>query len=346
MVESKRYMSNIIGNEALCSRLGRDVESNSLSHAYIIEGPRGSGRSTVALLAAAATACEYKKSTSYPLPCMSCPACKKILECKSPDVIFIDTDGKATLGVETARFIKEDVYITPNDLDDKFYIIKNADKMTAQAQNAILLTLEEPPAFVHFFLICESASALLETIRSRAPTLRTSPLDDALLDGYLTAHSAEASSLKSADSLRYRQLMRAAGGSIGRATELLSGKSREALYEQRQLADALIKASAQRAGAAVILPLISSFSSKRDVFAEQLGLLSDALRDLIMLKCSENATLTFYATAAEALEVCDSIPTDRLTAMYNAVCEAIEENRRNGNVRLICIKLAVNAQIL
>ena len=138
----KKAMPDIVGNQALRERLCRDILSNSLSHAYILEGADGSGRHTLALMSAAAVACENKDDSNTPLPCGVCPSCKKILERKSPDVIFVGPQGKTSLGVDSARFIKEDVYTVPNDLDHKFYIIENADKMTSQAQNAILLTLD------------------------------------------------------------------------------------------------------------------------------------------------------------------------------------------------------------
>ena len=199
MDRTKTAMSEIIGNIALKKRLCDDVISNSLSHAYILEGPDGSGRHTIAYMTAAALACEAKDDTSKPLPCLTCPTCKKILEKKSPDIIVKGTEGKASIGVDIARFIKEDVYTLPNDLEHKFYIIEEADKMTHQAQNALLLTLEEPPSFVHFFLLCNNSASLLETIRSRAPTLRTEPVTDQQIDDYISAKDRRAAQLKLTD---------------------------------------------------------------------------------------------------------------------------------------------------
>ena len=126
---ANRAMSKIIGNKALKSQLCQEILSGSLHHAYILEGPSGSGKHTIALMAAAALACENKNDVSKPIPCLSCPSCKKILERKSPDVIFQGTEGKATIGVDIARFLKEDVHIIPNDLDHKIYIIEDADKL-------------------------------------------------------------------------------------------------------------------------------------------------------------------------------------------------------------------------
>ena len=181
----RQYMNNIIANESLRNRLCEDIIEGTLSHAYIIEGKRGSGKHTVATLTAAALACEEKKNAELPLPCMNCPSCRKILQGLSPDVIKVSSLEKATIGVDTIRFLKEDVSLVPNDLENKVYIIEEADKMTDQAQNAFLLTLEEPPSYVVFFLLCENSEKLLETIKSRAPILRTEPVSIELIDEYI-----------------------------------------------------------------------------------------------------------------------------------------------------------------
>ncbi len=346
MAEIKRAMESIVGNLALKQRLCRDIRANSLSHAYILEGAEGSGRSTIALLCAAATACEKRSDTNAPLPCLECPSCKKILEGKSPDVIFVNSGGKATLGVDAARFIKEDVYITPNDLDNKFYIVEDADKMTVQAQNAILLTLEEPPAFVHFFLLCQNSSSLLETIRSRAPTLRTEPLSDSDVDNYIYSHDRRADELKQHSSTDYTELLRAADGSIGKALAMLDQKSLSTLREQREFTRNFVRTALRGRGAREVLPLLSAFSSKRDIFAEQLSLISSALRDLILLKNCDTPPLSFYSSPEDAIELCDSVSATHLLALQSAVFEAMEENKRNANIRLVCMKLALSADII
>ena len=181
----------------------------SFSHAYIIEGVKGSGKHSIARLSAAALSCERKNDDSAPLPCGKCEACRKILEFLSPDVITVGTEGKATLGVDSIRFMREDVYTPPNDLEHKIYIIEDADKMTVQAQNAFLLTLEEPPTYAGFILLCENAGALLETIRSRAPILRTEPISRQNIDRYITANDKRAATLKATAPKDYAELIAA-----------------------------------------------------------------------------------------------------------------------------------------
>lgn len=342
----KKAMPDIVGNEALRERLCRDILSNSLSHAYILEGADGSGRHTLALMSAAAVACENKDDSNTPLPCGVCPSCKKILERKSPDVIFVGPQGKTSLGVDSARFIKEDVYTVPNDLEHKFYIIENADKMTPQAQNAILLTLEEPPSFVHFFLLCNNAGLLLETIRSRAPIMRTDILSKEQLDKYICSSDRRAEQLKLSSPKEYNELLIVSSGCIGKALSLLEPKEWKPLHDLRQTVSNIVRVAISSHKSKELLPLILKLSSKRDQLENELTTLSDALRDLILLKKSDDAPLVFYCDRNEAIELCDMTSLAFLHEFHLAVTEAIEENKRNANVRLMILKMAISAKLI
>lgn len=346
MNEVRQSMAQIIGNDALKARLCRDVSSNSLSHAYIIEGQNGSGRRTLALLCAAATACENKNNSAFPLPCAECPSCKKILERKSPDVIFVGCEGKATIGVDATRFLKEDVHVVPNDLEHKFYIIEDADKMTHQAQNALLLTLEEPPSFVHFFLISGNAESLLETIRSRAPTLRTEPIADELIDEYISSHDRRATQMKLSSRQEYLELIKASNMSIGRALSLLEPKTWSSVLELRSFAKGFVDAALSKRDAKSIFPFLTTLSSKRDVFSERIPIILSAIRDLILIKKSDDASLCFYADPNEAIELCDKVSLSFLFSLEEAISNAINENQRNANVKLLVMKMAVSASLI
>jgi len=346
MSEVKQYMSQIIGNNELKSRLCRDISSNSLSHAYIFEGPTGSGRRSLALLCAAAMACEHKHDKFASMPCMECISCKKILERKSPDVIFINREEKATIGVDATRFLKEDVHIIPNDLEQKFYIIEEADKMTDYAQNALLLTLEEPPSFVHFFLISNNATSLLETIRSRAPTLRTEPIADEQIDEYISVHDRRAAQMKLSSPEEYRELIKASDMSIGKALSLLEPKAWNTVYELRNFTKAFIVAAVSKRGSSEILSLLTTLWGKREIVNERLPLILSAVRDLILIKKSDDASLCFYANKDEAIELCDKVSIAFLYSLEEAIANALSENQRNSSVKLLTTKMAVSASLI
>ena len=92
-VKMRQMLNSVIGNSLLKSKLLSDILSDTLSHAYIIEGKKGSGKHTVAYMTAAALVCEKLNDNSSPLPCLNCPSCKKILGQKSPDVITVTREA-------------------------------------------------------------------------------------------------------------------------------------------------------------------------------------------------------------------------------------------------------------
>ena len=319
----------LIGNEDLRERLAKDVREGKLSHAYIIEGPAGCGKRTFAQQLCQALACTNRESGR--VPCESCLACRKVAEGKCPDVIRIDRGNKASIGVDDVRFLRADVLTPPNDLESKIYIIEGADTMTAQAQNALLLTLEEPPSYVLFLLLCENATAMLETIRSRAPKLSLRPIPTDDVRAHLLATERSYASLTEAER---EEILMIAGGSIGRAKELLDAKERKPLLARRALASAFVEQQISGADSAKALSLMASFGSKREDILSLLGDVLTALRDLTLLKRSDIAPLCFYSDRAAAMSLCDVASMPRLLHL----CERVEECRRrllrNANVRL------------
>lgn len=342
----KRPMTLIVGNDDLKARLSNDILAGTLPHACILEGPRGTGKHTFARMCAAALACSQKHDSSKPIPCLECPDCKKVLEGKSPDLIFIGLEDKATIGVDTVRFLREDVRVVPNDLDYKIYVIEDADKMTVQAQNALLLTLEEPPEYVRFFLLCENSRLLLETIRSRAPVHRTEPLTKKQIDEYLCATDKRAAQMKLSSRREYDELLCAAGVGIGCALEYLDPKRFAPILERRRLALDFTRAATHAEGSLSVLSIVLKFPQKRDALRDQLSTVSDAIRDLILLKKSDSAPLCFFADRNEAIELCDKASLPFLFRLGECVRQALDDNARNANVRLALTRLASSAEII
>lgn len=344
----KTTMPQIVGNERLRRRLGDDVLGETLSHAYLLEGPAGSGKHTVAWLLAAALACERKTDGNAPLPCGECPACRKILEGKSPDIITVGREDKATIGVDTVRRIREDVHTLPNDLDFKLYIIEDAHTMTAQAQNALLLTLEEPPSFVRFLLLCENTQTVLETIKSRAPILRTEPVDPDRIAEYLCREVPGALSQRDSAPGEWREILLSCDGCIGRAKQLLDPKVRKPILNRRRLAQEFLDAClTNRQRATRMLAIVGAIGTKRDEANDFLLTLQTAIRDLTMLKRSDVAPLLFYTDREEAMALSDRIPAANLIRMY----ENCEEARcaitiRNANTRLTLMELALRSGMI
>ncbi len=135
--------------------------SDKGSHAYLIEGERGSGKFTFALDLACTFFCKSDKK-----PCFTCAGCRKTLELIHPDVHIFEPD-KNVLKVDTVREIISALYESPYEGGKKVYIIKGFDKANEASQNALLKTLEEPPASVCFFLLTENSRRALPTVLSR-----------------------------------------------------------------------------------------------------------------------------------------------------------------------------------
>ena len=334
--------NNIVSNQTLRRRLYDDITAGTLVHSYIIEGRYGSGRHTIAKNIIAALACTGEKNE---LPCGECKNCRDVFEEKCPDVMTIGRDGKASLGVESIRNLKSTLLAVPNNLEIKAYILEDADTMTVQAQNAFLLTLEEPPKNVYFFLLCENSRSLLETIRSRAAILRTDKVSSELIKEYICSKkvpksvSDAAKAIKNNDPQELDTILLSADGSIGRAMELLSPKARAPIIALRNVAEKFItsvKSSSKSAHPLMLLPL---FSQKRDELSNQLEYIKGALRDLIVLKKCETAPLCFFTDREKAFEISDLFSERLLLSIFNRVNDASDAILRNANVRLTLIDM-------
>lgn len=352
----------VVGNRRLLSRLERDIRAGQLSHAYILEGRAGSGRHTIARRLCAAIACRNRPGqirlgedfdhdqmgffdlepppvpreipADAPLPCGECPACRKVAEDKCPDIRLIGREGKASIGVDAVRFLRRDVLIPPNDLDTKIYIIEDADCMTVQAQNALLLTLEEPPPYVLFLLLCDGADALLETIRSRAPLLRTEPIPDGKIRDYLKAHRCTLGEEELA------AVLLRADGCIGQALTLADARAVKPVLKLRALCDEFMTLCAAKRTDG--LPgLLNRFGNKREGVLEVLSLITLAVRDLTLLRHGEAVALKYYTDRAAAEELASRFTTRRLLGMYEALNRAAEALEGNGNIRLTLTQMAV-----
>ena len=344
-----KYFSELLGNDELCKRLSSDVLNKTLSHAYIIEGAKGSGKHTLARSVSAALACENSGDGAEgdPLPCGKCLNCRKVLGGKSPDVITVSREeGKAQMGVDVIRGIRENVRQLPNELDIKVYIIEDAHTMNVQAQNALLLTLEEPPRFVVFFLLAETTVPFLETIKSRAPILRLKPLSENLLEANLARLDPAAATLKKEAPEEYAEIVKLSSGYLGQAIELLDEKKRAPRLEARRLAQSFISELSTRKSGRRAVQLIGSFSKQRDILLRQLSELESAARDLIVIKKCEDAPLCFFTSKDEAAELSYKFNTRSLMSLSGAIERAKSRLSSNANVRLTLYSLAIDCGLL
>lgn len=340
----REFFPALIGNDALRARLGREITGHRLSHAYLLAGPVGSGKHTLAYLMAAALACEAEEEQA--LPCGKCPSCRAILSRQDPDVIVISRGERVTLGVEQLRGVMEELYIAPNWHDDKIYIIEDAQTMTVQAQNALLIALEEPPRHVRFLLLCTEPEAMLETIRSRAPMLRMGYIPEGQMRAWLTANDKRAAALCESSPAEFEALLLSADGCIGSALSLLDSRRRKPIMQRRENAAAFLGLALHRRSAGEVLSALSALPQKREEMSELLCVVATAVRDLVAIKRAPEAKLCFYTDRVEAEQASAELSVNALLRLENAVQGARESLNRNANLRITMLTLAQNAGMI
>lgn len=163
--------SGLLGNEELKKRLSSSFRAGKQSHCYLLCGPEGSGKKTLAAILAQTLQCEAAEPA-----CGHCNICRKIGMGIHPDVITIDDPDKKTVPVELVRQLQADAFVHPNEGKRKIYIIPRAQDLSDSAQNALLKLIEEPPAYAVFLLLTTSREKLLPTVRSRSVELRLEPV--------------------------------------------------------------------------------------------------------------------------------------------------------------------------
>ena len=302
-------------------KLLSEIASGKLSHAYLIEGGEGCGKTYFARFAAAAVLCTGDKP-----PCGKCPSCVKALAGSHPDLFYFSPDKKASMGVETVRDIKKSLFFMPNDGDRKVYIIDDAQKMTVQAQNALLKFIEEPPASVLFFIVADKKESLLPTVVSRTRIISLAPSDIADIRRFLMSES------KKSGGEQIDEAINMAEGSPGKALKLLCRD----FSRQRQLCldfmPVLVSTSKSDA-----MAFLLSMKLNRDGVKEFFTLLMTALADVMNARFGRATRLLSRDAAAEYAK---SI-TDRKNAyLFDLATEAVVRAGENANINLLLMTFA------
>jgi len=172
----------IVGHQDIIDYIEKTAASDSPAHAYIFSGERGSGKKLLSNLFAMALECSGEGRK----PCMECHSCRQAKSGNHPDIIWVKHERPQSVGVDDIREqIVSDIEIRPYSSPYKIYIVDEAEKMTVQAQNALLKTIEEPPSYGIIILLTTNADILLPTVRSRCIQLKLKNIKDSLIRKYL-----------------------------------------------------------------------------------------------------------------------------------------------------------------
>jgi DNA polymerase-3 subunit delta' len=294
--------SDIIGSAA--DHLRDEMQSARVVHAYLFSGPAGTGKRTLADICARALLC----SSVSEKPCDVCPACKRFLSGNHPDMHRIVPEK--SIRVEDIRELIDVLSIHPYEGGRHVVVIEDAEKMTPQAQNALLKTLETPPGEAVFFLLTDQMTSLLPTIISRCRIIRFSVLEENDAVSVLGKLGMEEK--------RARLLSRLSQGSVGRALEMNGSEQYWAVREQVIRAVNALHAK-EDVGIAAL-----SLGENKDQAETVMDVLELCARDIMVMQDSDGDVIQ--------TDIQHMLPVDRFSGagMLQAVMEA--RRRLSSNV--------------
>lgn len=279
---------DIIGQESIKKHLQTAIKTGNLSHAYIINGEYGSGRQTIASALAKTIQCQSKTDDTD--ACGVCTSCKQAESHNHPDIKYI-THDKTSISVNDIREqLNNDISIKPYSSEYKIYIIPDANKMTEQAQNALLKTIEEPPVYAIIILLTENCDSLLPTIRSRCVTLTMNPVEKDKICTYLE-NKFQLEPEQAQIAANYCQ------GNIGKAIRFASSSD---FIEMKNQVLKLLK-NLDSMDIASIIDTIKEFSTHKNDINYYLDLMLLWYRDVLMFKVTKDANLLLYSDEYSAI---------------------------------------------
>ena len=331
------------GHATVRRLLARAVGRDRLPPSLVLSGPDGVGKRQVALGLAELLNCEAVRDAGGGVPesCGECPPCRRIARGMHADVLEIAPGETGTIRVDAVRGVVEQAAYRPFEGRRRVVIVDDADRLVAEAQNALLKTLEEPPPASVFLLVTHRPHLLLPTVRSRCPELRFGGLaTDEVVDVLVAECGVEPAAAPAAAA--------AADGSVARAIEAGSDEYLQA----RESAAAALRALAasppakrrldagkdlagtRRAG--------SGGSSEREALTRRLRALGTLFRDLQVVSADGDRTRLANGDLADQLEALSrSYGADRAGRGFETVDRAVEALARNASPRVVVDWLAL-----
>lgn len=313
--------TDIIGQEQLKEHLQNAISTNKVSHAYIINGERSSGKEFIARIFAMALQCEKGGAE----PCGECHSCKQALSNNQPDIVYVSHEKPNSIGVEDIRAqINGDIGIKPYSSPHKIYIMNEGEKMTVQAQNALLKTLEEPPAYAVILILTTHVEALLPTILSRCVVLNMKPVSDALVKKFLMEELA-------VPDYKANICVAFARGNIGKAKLLASSEEFEKVKDE---AITLVKYINDMEINEIVKAIKKITEYKFDV-NDYLDILSAWYRDVLLFKATKDVnSLIFREEIQQIMRVSDRSTYEGIETIVKALQQAKRRLEANVNFDL------------
>ena len=321
---------DVIGQKSVIAHMKKALKLHTVSHAYILNGEKGMGKKLLADTFSTALQCERGGDE----PCMECHSCKQAAGRNHPDIKWIAHEKPASISVDEIRDqLVNDMGIKPYSGRYKIYIIDEGEKMTPAAQNTLLKTIEEPPAYGIVIILTANREMLLQTILSRCVSLSLRAIDSRDIKSYL---------MERVNVPDYRADMAAkfAGGNLGRAIEIASSE------DFNQMKDDVVRTmkNIDKLSAADINQTIKELSAYKDNIDSYLNLIATWFRDVLLYKASsEEAAIVFREEEAVIRKSAARATYDGLEGIFREIDELKVRLKSNVNfdisVELLFIKI-------
>ena len=328
---------DVVGHRRLVDLLSRAVARDSLPPSLILAGPSGVGKKRAAVAVAQALNCLSPRSGKDFDSCGTCPACTRIARGVHPDVLIVEPGDSGSIKVDQVRDVVDRSNYRPFDGKRRVVIIDDADALVPSAQNALLKTLEEPPASSVFMLVTSRPDLLLPTVVSRCPRLRFRALDDADVVAVLKSMGKSETEARAAAV--------SADGSISRALDASTGE----LVEARDVARRVLKQAAATAdprprleGSKDLLENTGKGSAEdRSQVAAHLRAMASLVRDVELLSTRADVALANEDVRSE-IERLSAFRGDRGIRAFTTIDQALEAIAGNAGVKVVADWVMVN----
>lgn len=312
---------DILGHEMIKDHFRKAIENHKVSHAYILAGEEGMGRKSLANAFAMTLLCEKGLKE----PCMECHSCKQMLSDNHPDVIHVTHEKPGSIGVDDIRKqINDTIMIKPYSSYYKIYMVDEAEKMTVQAQNALLKTIEEPPSYAVIILMTTNPDAFLPTILSRCIQLKLKPLRDYVVKGYLV----EKLGVPVEKAEVYAAFAR---GNLGKAIHIASSEEFGELYR----AVLTLLKNIKNMDLPALLEFIKKLQEDHLDINECLDFMQLWYRDILMYKVTKDMNLLIFKDEYKTVsEICSYSSYEGLEAVLEAIDKAKQRLDANVNTEL------------
>ena len=321
---------DVIGQKSVVAHMKKALQLHTVSHAYIINGEKGMGKKLLADIFSTALQCEAGGDE----PCMECRSCKQAVGRNHPDIKWITHEKPTSISVDEIREqLVNDMGIKPYSGRYKIYIIDEGEKMTPSAQNTLLKTIEEPPAYGMVIILTANREMLLQTILSRCVSLNMRAIGSDEIKKYLMEKQGIPD---------YRAAMAAkfAGGNLGRAIDIASSD------DFNQMKDDVVRAlkNIPKMTVADISQSVKELAVYKEQMDVYLNLVTSWFRDVLLYKASSLSDKLVFADELDAVKKQAKNATyDGLEGIFEEIDELKGRLKSNVNfdvsVELLFIKI-------